>query len=813
MTLSEFDTPVTANDNPGRTDKDASLEENISKSSATPTMLEAPGKFVSRDMLSRTPLCPPPAPGDDSFPPPPPSEEMEAAKSNPEGMSRQISQEYDLPPPPDVFVTEVVETRNLSPITGQDPLVETPFVGEPKTLPTGRQLARTPATSAVLEHGEIDDRPVLASAQLISKASDLPSGHYAIPEKMEKNAYDNVSRESQENIVKMEEYQRKEDQVRKQKREEAELKRKKIEIDNFAKEEKRKAEEEKKKLEEMRKDLMRQHQKLVKEEKRKLDEEKMKLEEMRRDLMRQHQNLIKEEKRKLDEEKMKLEEMRKDLTQQQKQIEIEKMILKREGEKLEKYRKLEAKHSPKIVTYPSNNIQVSSSVEDNEEETSVTSEVASIARNKVFSATADDINDQPQSLMITHTKPKRRSREEILKEKMKANVEKRKKSTEEMLRRMEEVKEQAKIRREELERERNIKSKKLQEESVIAVVDPTQIESDKEPMNQNVTNEDDTGKRPLTNFSSDNVVCVKNTDSKPGPSHIVNEPTKDDEDKTVSKTILGRRRARHSNISLIDDTVIDKSLCPVAALESPTKKLKLDKKLSLSSKKKNEPLIKVSKKASMSTIEDVDSEESPLFAPLPKPSKRRVKNPEPNEKEPNLENSTQAKSRHKLIEDTRDDVDNIEEKSRPKRGRSKKKVAEQLTTSFGEDFLNEKKPSPRKNVSKRKTNSKKKLVEEIASNGAEEETRTMSRRLDNLEITDQKEVSAPEEKLIVRKGRGRKPSSQVSSTNPDNVEEIGTIAPHVEPDEEVTDAPIVSRGRPKRTVKKKFETLADFTDR
>ena len=144
---------------------------------------------------------------------------------------------------------------------------------------------------------------------------------------------------------------------------------------------------------------------------------------------------------------------------------------------------------------------------------------------------------------------------------------------------------------------------------------------------------------------------------------------------------------------------------------------------------------------------------------------------------------------------------------------AKKKVAEQLTTSFGEDFLNEKKPSPRKNVSKRKTNSKKKLVEEIASKGAEEETRTMSRRLDNLEITDQKEVSAPEEKLIVRKGRGRKPSSQVSSTNPVNVEEIGTIAPHVEPDEEVTDAPIVSRGRPKRTVKKKFETLADFTDR
>ena len=118
VTVSEFDTPVTANDNPGRTDKDDSLEENISKSSATPTMLEAPGKFVSRDMLSRTPLCPPPAPGDDSFPPPPPSEEMEAAKSNPEGMSRQISQEYDLPPPPDVFVTELLPYFHRKPSEG-----------------------------------------------------------------------------------------------------------------------------------------------------------------------------------------------------------------------------------------------------------------------------------------------------------------------------------------------------------------------------------------------------------------------------------------------------------------------------------------------------------------------------------------------------------------------------------------------------------------------------------------------------------------------------------------------------------------------
>ena len=99
--------------------------------------------------------------------------------------------------------------------------------------------------------------------------------------------------------------------------------------------------------------------------------------------------------------------------------------------------------------------------------------------------------------------------------------------------------------------------------------------------------------------------------------------------KTSSKTTIGRRRRRPSKLSLTNDNITDTS---VMVLESPTKKIKLDKKLSLSfSKKKAEPIVKVPKAAILSTIDDVDSEESLFFAPVTKLSKGKAKNPEPQE--------------------------------------------------------------------------------------------------------------------------------------------------------------------------------------
>ena len=68
---------------------------------------------------------------------------------------------------------------------------------------------------------------------------------------------------------------------------------------------------------------------------------------------------------------------------------------------------------------------------------------------------------------------------------------------------------------------------------------------------------------------------------KPSSTKLVTEPEVsvivDEVIKTTSKTTIGRRRGRPSKVSQTNITT-DQS---VATLESPTKKLKLDKKLNV----------------------------------------------------------------------------------------------------------------------------------------------------------------------------------------------------------------------------------------
>ena len=109
VSASEFDTPVTAEESQGRVAvRNSSLEVNTSNTPASDKVLEAPGRFASRDMLARTPLCPPQrlhedeSCQDDSFPPPPPSDEL---RQSGVGNSADTRPDLDLPPPPENNVT------------------------------------------------------------------------------------------------------------------------------------------------------------------------------------------------------------------------------------------------------------------------------------------------------------------------------------------------------------------------------------------------------------------------------------------------------------------------------------------------------------------------------------------------------------------------------------------------------------------------------------------------------------------------------------------------------------------------------------
>ena len=133
-------------------------------------------------------------------------------------------------------------------------------------LPSGRQLARTPAVTSI---PAADNEPAGAAA-----AAALPSGNYNVPEVLQKIAFDEDqnSFETGQNIEKIAEQQKKAEEVRRKKKEEAELKRKKQEIEALAKEEKKKIEEERRQLEEMRK-MLQQQEKMLEMEKTKLKRE------------------------------------------------------------------------------------------------------------------------------------------------------------------------------------------------------------------------------------------------------------------------------------------------------------------------------------------------------------------------------------------------------------------------------------------------------------------------------------------------------------------------------------------------------------
>ena len=701
--------------------------------------------------------------------------------------------------------------------------------------------------------------------------------------------------------------------MRRKKREEAELKRKKQEIENLAKEEKRKIEEERKQLEEMRKALMQQQKQLdIEKTKLKREEEKVRRKSRMSDVHVLDTNKRASVLPPPQLSSLQVSALKKTkLTPRTPSPSNNRLRGKKEAEpspKIEKSRKSLTPRSsipsPKTSSKHIHN-EVSSSIEALEEDPSCQKSEDGESRSKKSKASKKDVSELPssdtdlkkpqdnienKSLTVTQVKTKRKSREEMRDEMMKANVERRRENTEEMLRRMEAVKEKARIRREELEIGKREKSKKLEQSKS---TDENKLLSTEEPLNHTVsktaeeeisndtetsTDSDDDIEVPYncslskeeyrrelkraknwrkfnfkdecidvaytkpeapiskeeltevsTNFkpisgATDGVDGIKvtstteNSRSKKEIADLEDSQVTEKIVKTVSKTTIGRRRGRPSKNSLANDGA---ELVADAALESPKKKLKLDKKLSLSSsKKKAEPIVKVPRTALLSTIDDVDSEESPFFAPVPKLSKRKAKNPEPQiDAEPRIEKETnKGKSRKKdalnITAETSESVAMV--KSPPKRGRSKKKVVEEIPSSL-ETSLVEKKPVPKRPAAKRQTKSKKKTAEEAASvETAGEETRRLSVRLENIEIQEREEVTVDqsEEKPAVKKGRGRKPKASVPDSIQNEAKKTELMEePHIESEKELEASSNVVRGRPKRVAKKKFDTLAGFADR
>ena len=876
VSASEFDTPVTAEESQGRVAvRNSSLAVNTSNTPASDKVLEAPGRFASRDMLARTPLCPPQrlqdndVGQDDSFPPPPPSEEL---RQSGVGNSADISPEIDLPPPPESLVTNVrmeEEPPHQHQAAVQDNNAETPDVRESRKLPTGRQLARTPAATSA--EPELEDRgneaaPVLTSAQVtVTATSDLPSGNYALPQEMEKLAYNTESRESQESSVRMEEQQRKAEEVRRKKRDEAELKKKKQEIENLEKEAKRKIEEEKKQLEEMRKALM-QDRKQFEMDKTKLKKEAEKVKRLSQmsDVHALNTNKAKSLLHPLPLSfSSKASALAEGLSPKTLSPSSNRLRGKKDGQTspmiVKEKRSLtprSSKASSRAVTTPIRD-EVSSSVENHEEAIQIqdSEDKASRSSRQTSKVTKKDISEpsssntsskkpeevtQKKSPTVTQVETKRKSREEMRDEIMKANVEKRRDNTAAMLKRSEAVKEKARSRCEELEIGRMAKTKMLEKTKS---VEPKQVSTVVESLDQTVTKADDSesiekkevanDSEPLSKSSSDSMKGLKVINAKPAKPRSTKLVTEKPEDsviddevvKTTSKTTIGRRRGKPSNVSQTNAIMSDQS---VAKLESPTKKLKLDKKLTLSSsKQKSRPIIKVSKPALLPAIDDVDSEESPFFTPVPKLSKRKTTNLKPQEivsqledevVEAKLENeTTKAKSRkRKALEVTTDGESISNVNSPPKRGRAKKKVVEETPSSL-DVSLEEKKPAPKRPAPKRQVKSKKKPSEEaVPEIPAEEETRRLSTRLESIEIQEKEDnlVKQPEKKQATKTGRGRKPKAKVDDSKPKEVEvAVRSEEPRVDPEKEDEDLPVTGRGRPKRSAKKKFDTLAGFAER
>ena len=595
VSASEFDTPVSSECShpPVRRNGKEDGDQSQGVGEGSSEVLEAPGRFVSRDMLARTPLCAPvPAPvspaasqsQDDSLPPPPPSHELMSGNHDPE--PRGVSPDMDPPPPPpaseDCVQPQLSGPKNrassrASNLPSGASETQTPDMIASRKLPTGKQLARTPAAAREGEEAPVDDVP----------SSDLPSGNYNVPEVLQKVAFvqDQSTAENEEALRWYDEQQKKAEEIRKRKNEEAELKRKKREMENLAKE-KRKIEEEKKQLEEMRKAL-KQQQEQMQQQQKKIEWEKTKL--------------------KKDEEK---------LRRQSRQSGV--------GVRMAPAARPSLCPLPVIRDSPNS---VSSVPADQADECIGAADTESPNIGDDLNVKTDATNEtngsQDNSLQRTQVKSRKLSkneRKELLRETMKANVEKRKESTENMLKM---VRENARIRKEEegknlIEGESQNDAKKYfnaEEDSPSIPKAPLMVPD--QDMSVSSTSAD---KIEPANEEVDLMVEQEDSLNMTLKTEIITMAP------LTKKIKIGRKEgARKRNPSLlIDEGVRGHTSNPRDDLEyvSPPKKTKVDKTISVGRKKPSDLVF--SKILAVPECDDADKEESPLYAPLPECKRKKA---------------------------------------------------------------------------------------------------------------------------------------------------------------------------------------------
>ena len=665
VSASEFDTPVSSEclHPPARRNgkEDGEREHSQGVGEGSCEVLEAPGRFVSRDMLARTPLCAPvPAPAspaasqsqDDSLPPPPPSHELMPGNHAPE--PRGVSPDMDPPPPPpaseDCVQPQLTESKDrassrASNLPSGASETQIPDMIASRKLPTGKQLARTPAAAREGEEAPVDDVP----------SSDLPSGNYNVPEVLQKVAFvqDQSTAENEEALRRYNEQQKKAEEIRKRKNEEVELKRKKREMENLAKE-KRKIEEEKKHLEEMRKALQQQQEQMQ---------------------------------------------------QQQKKIEWEKTKLKKDEEKLRRLSRqsgVSVRMAPvarpslcplPVIRDSPNSV---SSVPTNQADECIRAaniESPNIGDDlKVKTDTTNETNgSQDNSLQRTQVKSRKLSkneRKELLRETMKANVEKRKESTENMLKM---VRENARIRKE--EEEKNLIEGESQNDATKYF--PAEEDSPSIP------------KAPLMVPDQDMSVSSTSADKIEPANEEVDLMIEQEDSLNMTvkteiitmapltkKIVIGRKEgARKRNQSLLtDEGVRGHTSNPRDDLESvsPPKKTKVDKTISVGRKKPSDLVF--SKILAVPERDDADKEESPLYAPLPQCRRKKAVILTENV---SVEEPEKSRPRRRKNEVVMKDYSDSEDSTPPKKvkGRAGKKKEIQ-SSSRGKQKTEEKSDNP-----------------------------------------------------------------------------------------------------------------------
>ena len=660
--------------------------------------LEAPGKFVSRDMLTRTPLCPPPLSStsaltptqDISFPPPPTSEELVVHKNDSNRMTP------DLPPPPPEL--QVDAEYCLDEVDKDvEEVHDTPDIRISHKLPSGRQLARTPAVKE----------------QVLIPDEALPSGNYLVPESLQNIAFDQ-KQTNMENAPHLElvEKQNKAEEVRKRKKEEAEFKRKKIEIENLAKEEKRKLDEEKKQLEEMRKKLLQQEKQLeLKQSKLRREEENLKRKSRLSEIhVGMKANVSRKSVKGPESPKPRSKITIKDFPSPSEGVEVNDDNLEPQAQ-TEDYsyetsivdenlvktsHNLNATNIP-LKTTENNSAQPNKCTKLNDkvnsplsvktksphvarssprisQKTLIPSNVNKVNIEVVLQSPLDSDADkafkdisvpsmkgnieysQKSSLEEMRSKLKRISDEnakkQLLKEGMKSNIEKRKEGIEEILKKTEVVREQAKMRREELEKGK-LKKEKVKEMLKKKVAIPDQDGSISSSSDK-IEDDFELGNRLEENKCFDITIdkISLNADDCEGKTEIKKSP------KEKKKITIGRK-SRKTRINVHEVEVSRKEVkdepnhrnpnCPVEDLESPTKKLKLIEKVAVRGPVVQKNLMKSLKLNSISNADD--SEESPLFFAPPQEGKRKQKLEiqTVSDNIPEVQAETKSKSRRKKV--------------------------------------------------------------------------------------------------------------------------------------------------------------------